>query len=35
MNYATIKNNDIADGLGIRVSLFVFNDLNIKFSMCF
>lgn len=23
MNYATIKNNDIADGLGIRVSLFV------------
>lgn len=23
MNYATIKNNDIANGLGIRVSLFV------------
>lgn len=23
MNYATIKNNDIANGLGVRVSLFV------------
>lgn len=23
MNYATIKNNDIADGLGVRVALFV------------